>query len=352
MTRGATDRLAFTPCLAAAAAAALTTFYGPLPAAAQPAPQNFYAGKQLTIIVGSAVGGGYDHLARLVGRHIGKHLPGEPGVVVQNMPAAGGLAAANHGYNAAPKDGTTIVLVQRGMLLANLTNPSGVRYQLDKFNWLGSLNSEVAVTAAWHTAPHKTAKDLFNTELVTGATKGIDPETTPVLYNSLLGTKFKIVLGYTGTTQIALAMERGEVQAIGDWSLSSLKVQRPDWIRDKKVTLLLQGALKKEPELGDLPSALDFVKNDSDRKVLELHFSQKTVARPMLAPPDIPADRLAALRKAFMALGKDQGFLADAERSKLEISLIDGEEVERIVRMITATPPEVADRFAKAFQTP
>jgi hypothetical protein len=311
------------------------------------------AGKQMTFIVGAGVGGGYDLQARVTARHLGKHLPGKPAIIVQNMPAR--IAAANHMFNAAPKDGSTIALIQRGMLLARLIYPAGTRFEIEKFNWLGSLNSETAVTLAWHTAPHKTAKDLFEQELIVGGITGVDPETTPKLYNALLGTKFKVVTGYNSTAQIALAIERGEVQGIADWSWSSVKAVRPDWVPDKKVTLLMQGALRKEPELGNLPSALDFIRNDADRKVLELHFTQKTAARPVVAPPGVPADRVAMLRKAFAALAHDKEFLAEAEKGKIEFGFVAGEEIDKVVALIAATPPDIAERYAKAFgpaQTP
>jgi hypothetical protein len=318
--------------------------------ASQAAAQDFYAGKQITLIVGAGVGGGYDHQARLVARHLGNHIPGHPNVIVQNMPAAGSLVAANFMYSNAPKDGTTIALIQRGMLLAKLTYPTGTRFDIAKFHWLTSLNSETAVTLAWNaTSPHRTAKDLFEKELIVGGIVGVDPETTPKLYNSLIGTKFKVVTGYNSTAQIALAIERGEVQGIADFSWSSVKVVRPQWLRDKLVTVLMQGALKNEPELGDLPNALDFVKNATDRKVMELHFTQKTAARPIIAPPEVPADRVAILDKAFKTLATDKDFLAEAEKTKQEINFVPSEEVEKVVKLIVDTPPEIADRYAKAF---
>ena len=317
-----------------------------LPAVAE----DFYAGKQITFIVGAGVGGGYDHQARLVARHLGRHIPGNPAVIVQNMPAAGSIAATNYMFSTAPRDGTTIALVQRGMLLAKLTYPSGARFEIDKFSWLASLNSETAVTLAWNaTSPHRTAKDLLDEELIVGGIVGVDPETTARLYNSLLGTKFKIVTGYNSTAQIALAIERGEVQGIADFSWWSLKVVRPHWLSEKKITILMQGALTNDPELRDLPNALDFVKSAADRKVLELHFTQKTAARPVIAPPGVPADRVTTLVSAFKALGQDREFLADAERTKQEISLVSSEEVEKVVRMIVSTPSEIAERYAKAF---
>jgi tripartite-type tricarboxylate transporter receptor subunit TctC len=240
-------------------------------------------------------------------------------------------------------------LLQRGVLLAKLIYPSGVRYDIEKFHWLGSLNSETAVTLAWHTAPHKTARDLFDKELIVGGITGVDPETTPRLYNSLIGTKFKVVTGYNSTGQIALAIERGEVQGIADWSWSSLKAVRPQWLANKQVMLLLQGALKNDPELGNLPNALDFIKNDTDRKVLELHFMQKTAARPVVAPPEVPAERIALLRKALEELAKDKDFLADMDKAKMEFSFVPGPEIDKIVAQIAATPPDIASRYASAF---
>ena len=313
---------------------------------------DFYAGKQINLIVGATPGGGYDTQARLVARHWGKHIPGNPTVVVQNMPAAGSLAATNYIYNVAAKDGTVVALVMRGMLLIKNWNPAAVRFDLAKLNWIGSVNSEVAVTAVWHTAPQKSARDLFEQELIVGGSTGVDPETTPRLFNALLGTKFKIINGYPGTTEIILAMERGELQGIGDWSWSSMKTARPDWIRDRKVTVLMQAGLQKEPELGDVPSALDFVKNDADRKVMELYLTQKTVARPVIAPPGVPADRLAALRAGFIALAQDKDFLADAQTAKLEVAPVSGEAVDKVIALIAAASPDTSDRLGKAIAPP
>jgi tripartite-type tricarboxylate transporter receptor subunit TctC len=313
---------------------------------------DFYAGKQINLIVGATPGGGYDTQARLVARHWGKHIPGNPLIVVQNMPAAGSLAATNYIYNVAPRDGTAVALVMRGMLLIKNWNPSAVRFDLAKLNWIGSVNSEIAVTAAWHTAPHKSARDLFDKELIVGGSTGVDPETTPRLFNALLGTRFKIINGYPGTTEIILAMERGELQGIGDWSWSSMKTARPDWIRDHKITLLMQGGLQKEPELGDLPSALDFVKNDADRRVMELYLTQKTVARPIIAPPDIPAERLAALRAGFIALAQDRDFLADVQTAKLEVAPLAGQAADKVIALIASAAPETAERLGRAIASP
>jgi tripartite-type tricarboxylate transporter receptor subunit TctC len=325
---------------------------GPLPLSAQQSVQDFYSGKQITVIVGAGTGGGYDLLARLMARHMGRHIPGNPTLIVQNMPGAGSLNATNHLFNVSPKDGSVIALIQRNMLLAPLVNPTGVRFANDRLNWIGSLNSETGMTVAWHDVPHVTAKDLFEKELIVGGITNVDPEATARLYNAVLGTKFKIVTGYNSTSVIALAIERGEVQGIADWSWSSVKLQRPHWIAEKKVKLLLQGALTKDPELPDVPSAYEFAKTPGDKKILELHFSQKLAARPVVAPPDVPADRVAALRTAFLALNKDKEFLADAERTKTEVGLISGAAVETVIKLITGAPPDIVDRYAKALAPP
>jgi tripartite-type tricarboxylate transporter receptor subunit TctC len=332
--------------MAVAVAAVMTWAVSPAPA-----QQDFYAGKQITFIVGAGVGGGYDLQARTAARHLAKHIPGHPTIIVQNMPAAGGMAGTNFMFSGALKDGTTMALVQRGMLLAKLTYPAGTRFEIARFGWVGSLNSEVATTLAWNeTAPHRTAKDLFEKELIVGGIVSVDPETTPKLYNSLIGTKFKIVNGYNSTAQIALAMERGEVQGIGDFSWSSLKAVRPQWLRDKTVTILMQGALQNDPELKGIPNALDFIRNAEDRQVMELHFTQKTAARPVILPPDVPPERLAILRRAFAALEQDQEFQAEAQKLRVEYNFVPGETVDKVVKLIASTSPQIAQRYADAFK--
>src|SRR5262245_14747935 len=309
---------------------------------------DFYAGKRITYIASGSAGGGYDLLARATARHLGKHIPGNPTVVVQNM-SSGSLVVPNLMFNTAPKDGTTIALVQRTMLHAMFTHPGGVRFDMAKFNWLGSLNSETGVTVAWHTGPHRAVENLFEKEMIVGSVgSGADNEATPKIYNSLLGTKFKVITGYAGTPQMAIAMERGEVQGIGDWAWTSIKAIRPDWLRDKKILLLMQGALKRNSELGNVPFAFDFIKNNSDHKLLELYFTAKTAARPVLAPPEVPADRVTILRKAFAALSQDREFLAEVSRTKLDFEFVPGGEIDKIAASIVATPPDVASRFVNA----
>ena len=309
---------------------------------------DFYAGKQISMVVGAPAGGGYDLLGRVASRHMGKHIPGNPSIVVQNMPAANSIAATNHLANVAARDGTAIALVQRGMLLAKFINPTGVQFDIARLNWLGNLNSETGLLIARADAPVKDARELLQKELIVGGQTGVDPEISPRLYNAFLGMKMRIISGYEGTTAIGLAMEKGEVDAVGDWSWSSLKVQRPEWLRDKKINILLQGALEKDPELPDVPNALEFVKDDLSRRALELYFTQKTVARPLVAPPDVPADRLAILRKALMDLGGDKDFLEDVKRSRLEVAILPGEAVQAFAAKVAATPPDAVGRFVSA----
>lgn len=339
--RGGSGRLGLAPV------AALSCVIAASPARAQ-ADANFYAGRQLTLIIGSSAGGGYDVISRLLARHIGRVIPGNPTVIPQNMPGAASLAATNHLYLAAPKDGTVIGAVQRGTLLAKIVNPKGVLFDVDRLNWIGSLNTETGLVVAMASTPHRSAKDLLDQELVVGAQAGSDPEISPLLYKNLLGMKFKIVSGYPGSSEAILAMERGEVLGSGDWGLSSLKAVRPTWLPEGKVRILMQGALQKHPELPNVPLPMEFARNDVDRRVLELYFTQKTMARPIIAPPGVPAERLAILRAAFKALATDAAFLADASRTKQDIDIVPGETLEKIVATVAATPPEVAARLNQA----
>lgn len=312
---------------------------------------DFYAGKNLTIIVGADTGGGYDAQGRLMARHIGRFIPGHPNAIVQNMPGAGSLQAANNLYNISAKDGTVIGLVQRGVLTSKITNPNGVHFDLTKFNWIGNLASETAVSLAWHATPFKTIEDVMKKEMTVGGTgPTIDTETTPRLLNALIGTKFKVIGGYKGTADVSLAMERGEVDGMGDWSWSNVKTRRPEYLRDGKINLLLQVATEKLSDLPNVPLAMDFVKNATDKKVMELFLAQKTVARPVMAPPNVPADRVAALRKAFVDMTKDAQFDADATKSKLEIEPTTGEAVDKVIALIDATPADIGKRLTEAIE--
>jgi tripartite-type tricarboxylate transporter receptor subunit TctC len=327
--------------------AALLTF--PLHAARADAVEDFYTGKTMTVIVGADAGGGYDAQARLMSRHLGRFIPGHPTMIVQNMPGAGSLLAANNLYNIAPKDGTFIGLMQRGVLSSKFTNPQGVRFDLVKFNWVGNLSAETAVVLTWATTPFKTIEDAMKQEMAVGGTgPTIDTETTPRMLNALIGTKFKIISGYPGTTDAVLAMERGEVQGMGDWSWSNVKARRPDYLRDHKVRVLLQVATQKLPDLPDVPLAMDFVKDPTDRKVMELFLAQKSAARPVVAPPQVPADRMAAIRTAFEKMIVDPVFLKDAASQKIELDPSPAADIEKVITLFANTPDDIGKRLKDA----
>jgi hypothetical protein len=309
---------------------------------------RFYRGKQISLAVAGATGGNYDVMSRLMARHIGKYIPGHPNLVVQNNPAGGGLVLANTLYNTAPRDGTAIALPLRNIMTAAISRPDSVNFDITRFSWLGNLTSETSVSVAWHTATIKTIDDLLKQEFVIGVQAGADTDVTPRLYNSTIGTRFKAVRGYLGPPQIVLAMERGEVEGIGDWSWGSFKTQKYGWLKGGKVRILLQGSLKSHPELAGVPNALDYAKSDLDRQVLRLFLSQKEIARPVVAPPGVPSDRLAALRAAFMALGSDKDFLHDAEKLRLELELSPAAAVEQAASMFAAAPRAVSERLREA----
>jgi tripartite-type tricarboxylate transporter receptor subunit TctC len=320
----------------------------PLKAESASAADDFYSNKTITVLVGGVAGGGYDLLARLMARHIGKHIPGHPSIIVKNVPGANGLMAANTLYHTSPRDGTEIGVIYRNLLLNAALPVPGARFQIADFHWIGSLASEVPISMSWKAAGVKSAADLRNSELIIGGMAGVDPETTPKLYNALIETKFKIVNGYKSPGDIALAMERGEVEGVGDWSWSGFKVQKADWLRTGAVHILLQGSRERLPELKDVPTTYEFIRNDLDRATMDLYFTQKIAARPVLTPPGVPGTRVAALQQAFIAMGRDAEFQHDAEKSRLLVELMDGESVQRVISTITSAPPEVLNRLNAA----
>lgn len=339
-------RGAFQPAgrLLQAAAVALA---GSLMIAAGARAANFYHGKQIILMVGSNPGGGYDTIARLVARHLGRHIPGNPGIVVQNTPGGGSIAMSNRIYRAEPQDGTVLGLVQRGILLAQLTKQPNVQFSIAKFGWIGSVSPEASVAVAWHTAPVKSMQDLLSKELIVGGTGSTsDLEASARLLNATAGTRFKIVSGYPGQASVLLAMERGEIQGTADWSWSEIKMRHADYLRDKNINLIVQDGLKKAPDLPDVPLATDFIKDETDRSVAALYFGLKQVARPILAGPGVPADRLDTLRRAFAALKDDSEYKADAA----SIGLGDptpAQEIDDYVKLAAAASPEVVRRLTE-----
>jgi tripartite-type tricarboxylate transporter receptor subunit TctC len=319
------------------------------PALAQQSAADFYRGKTVRIIVGVSVGSGYDITARAVQRHLGKHIPGNPTVIVQNQPGAGSMTMTNQLYAQGPFDGTVIGAPFNGLPTTPLLQPAGVRFDPVKMSWVGSTNRETQVTYLWHTAPAKTFADVAKIETVTGAqAPGTTQYDYPTLANDVFKYKFKVVTGYKSTSAIHLAMERGEIHGNGATNWTTLLALNSDWINEKKVRVVAQWALKKHPDLPDVPLVLDMARNAADRAAIELIVARLEYGRPFFLPPGVPADRVQALRRAFDATMKDKEFLADAKKLKLEIDPLTGEQVNAVIEKVTRTPPEVAARVRKA----
>jgi tripartite-type tricarboxylate transporter receptor subunit TctC len=308
-------------------------------------PAEFYKGKTVDMMVGFSAGGGYDVYARMVARYIGKHIPGNPTVVVKNLEGAGSLRLANALYNALPKDGTVLATVARGAAFDPLLGNKAAQFDASKFNWIGSANDEVSVCVAWHTSGITKIEDTFNKELVVGGTgPSADTDQFPRIVNGVLGTKMKIVSGYPGGNDVSLAMERGEVQGRCGWSWSSVVATRNDWYEGKKINVLVQMSLQKHPDLPNVPLVIDLANTPEEKQILTLVFARQALGRPFVAPPGIPQDRVAALRKAFMDTMKDPEFLAEAEKAQLEVNAIPGEEVQKIVVEAYKVDPAIAKK--------
>ena len=305
----------------------------------------FYRGRQLRIVVGTAAGGGYDLFARAVARHIGAHIPGNPAVIVQNLPAAGGVVMTNQLYASAPRDGSVIGAPINGIPTAPLLAPAGAHFDATRLIWLGSTNREPYVAFVWRTAPVQSLADLRTRELIVGATA---PGTTmvdfPLLTNDILGTRFRIVRGYEGTPQINTAIERGELEGQGGIGWAAVKAQVPQWITERKIKVIAQYGLKRHPDLADVPTMLELATSDPDRQALTMLFARTEYGRPYFLPPEVPAARVEALRRAFDATMRDPAFVADAAKLQLEIDPMSGEAVQALVGDLAATPAHVVAR--------
>jgi len=315
------------------------------PAAAQTVEQ-FYAGRQVNIVVGFNPGGAYDPYARAVARHLPRHLPGSPTIVIKNMQGAGSVIAANHLYNVAPRDGSELGVIAGGAALEPVYGRKNAQFDGRHFVWLGSANEEIAGCLAWHTTPFKTAEDLFKQEMITGASGASNLE-FPTAMNMVLGTRMKLVRGYRGPVDILLALERGEVQGMCGMVNTIVGTQRPDWLRDDKVRILVQIGLERTARMGDRPFVMDYARSEDDKRVLRMIFGWTIMGRPFLAPLGIPEDRKAALIKAFDATMRDPAFLEDAARQRLEIAPTSGAQIERFLADVYATPKPLVERAAK-----
>lgn len=312
---------------------------------------DFYKDRQMTIVCGYSAGGTYDRTARLLAKHLGKHLPGNPSLIVKNMPGTGSIKAILHLYNVAPKDGSTLGVVARSYPIEPAFEPEKAKYDPSRFIPLGSTSTEVSVAVTWHESPVKSFKDLMARETTFGAT-GFRDDTGrfPLLARNLTGAKIKVVTGYPGGNEVTMAMERGEVEGRFAWSWGSVKSRSRPWLDGRKINIIAQMGLAKARDLPNVPLLLDYATTPQDRAALELLFAPQAVAWPLIAPPDVPADRVAALRKAFDATMTDAEFVAEATKQRIDVDPVSGAEMEAIVKRIVTFDKSVIDR-AKALTT-
>lgn len=320
-------------------------------ALAQESVESFYKGKQISLVVGSAAGGGYDFYARLLGRHLGRHMPGAPVVVVRNMPGGGGNTAAAHVATIAPKDGTVIGALQAGNVTDQLTSQHAaqIRHDARKFNYIGSASSEVFVCIVEASTPFQTADDMLKQEVVLGSGGGTTGD-LPMALKNILGFKVRLVTGYTGTRDLTLAVDRKEVQGFCGFGWNSLKSTRPDWLEKNQVRILLQEAVAGDRELTarGVPLSVSYAKTEEQRQMFELLYSQGIYTRPFVMAEDVPKDRVAAVRAAFMAALADPQLLEEAAKQNLVVTAIGGERMQEAVKKLYETPPGAIEKLRAA----
>jgi tripartite-type tricarboxylate transporter receptor subunit TctC len=322
----------------------------PSVAQAQESVTDFYRGKTVRLIVGVGVGTGYDVNARALARHLGRHIPGNPTIIVQNQPGAGSLTMTNQMYAAGPFDGTVIGASFNGLPTAPLLAPNGVRFDSAKINWVGSTNRETQTMYVWHTAPIKSLEDLKTKEMLVGAqAPGSTQYDYPMLGKALFDLKFKVVTGYKSTSDINLAMERGEVHGtLANWS--TVKTLNFKQYQDKLIRILVVWGAREHPELKGIPLIASLAKTPEQKQALQLAQARLEFGRPFFMPPNVPADRVNAIRRAFDATMKDKEFLADADKLKLEIDPMTGEELAKTLEEIAKTPADVVARVRTAYE--
>jgi tripartite-type tricarboxylate transporter receptor subunit TctC len=301
------------------------------------AAADFYQGKTIRMLVGSAPGGGYDSYARTFAQYLRKHIPGDPTIVVQNMPGAGGMVVTNWLFNVAPKDGTAFALLQRGIPFHPYFGEKNAKFVPTDFNWLGSFNSETSVVTIMNTSKVKTLKDALTMTAILGGSGPNDSETHPSLMNNTIGTKFKIASGYKSNTEVLLAMERGEVEGVGG-SWGSMKALRPYWLRDKQVNVIVQAGRTKHPDLLEVPMIEEFVKEPEHKVMWQVMVALGTLGRPVTAPPGVPAEAVKILRAGFEATMRDPAYLAEMEKSHREVEPVGSEDVRQALAEVAKAP--------------
>lgn len=316
-------------------------------ARAQPA-EDFYQGREIKLVVGFTTGGAADIYARTIAKHMPNHIPGKPTIILQFMPGAGSLTAANWLYNVAPRDGSVIGSIHSSVTLEPLYGFERAKLDVMKFTWLGSASTDYGVTFTWGASPIKTLADARRREvLVGGLGPGSASDFTAILLNEFAGTRFKVVSGYRGINEILLAMERGEVEGIGSWAWTALKSFKPDWVAGNKINYLLQQSSEPHPELTQrgIPFMLDLIEKEDERRVAELGLAFMGIGRPYVAPPDLPQQRAAILRRAFAATMIDPAYVAEATERKIEVTKPrTGEEMDALFRRLYATPKPIVER--------
>jgi tripartite-type tricarboxylate transporter receptor subunit TctC len=328
----------------AACATALALFAG---AAQAQSVEEFYRGKTITLTIGFSVGGGYDLYARMLARHLGKHIPGQPNVLAQNREGAGSQRATLYLYNAAPKDGTVIGTFSRSMVVAPLI--ADAPFDATRLSWIGSISSDVSTCVTWKTSPVRTFEDmLLKPFTMGGLAAGADPDIFALMLRNVFGAKLKLVSGYPGTNDVTLAMERGEINGLCGLSWSTVKSRHMEWVKAKAVNIPVQMGFAKEPAIADVPSVLDLAKGEEQTRIVRLILAGQAVARPYAAPPGIPDDRRRALIAAFDETMKDPEFLADAEKLQADVNPMTAGDIDKLLADIYATPKEIVAKAAKA----
>ncbi len=319
------------------------------PCAAQ-TPEQFYKGKQIELAIGYPPAGSNDIYARLLARHLPKHIPGNPTIVPQNRPGAGSFLTLAYVYNVAPKDGSVIGIGAPTAPLDEKLGTQGVRFKAAEFNWIGRIDSLINMVFLWHTAPVKTIEDAFKIESkLSGTGVGSTVSIYPTVMNNVLGTKFKLIMGYKGSNDAQLAVERGEVDGHST-SWTAVKVAHPDWRPQKKINVVVQFSVKRHPEMADVPTVVELARNDEERKILSAVVNAAEIGTAFFTTPGAPPDRVEALRRAFDATMKDPEFLAEAERSQLTVGPLTGGDLQKVVAEVSGLTPELVEKVKAAYE--
>src|SRR5215207_7810540 len=335
-------------CIAGVTAAVVAL--GVSPQAFGQTPEQFYKGKQIELAIGYPPAGSNDVYARLLARHLGKHIPGNPTVVPQNRPGAGSFLTLGYVYNVAPKDGTVIGIGAPTAPLDEKLGTQGVRFKSAEFNWIGRIDSLINMVFLWHTSPVKTIEDAFKIEAkLSGTGVGSTVSIYPTVMNNVLGTKFKLIMGYKGSNDAQLAVERGEVEGHST-SWTAVKVAHPDWRPEKKINVVVQFSVKRHPEMADVPTVVELARNDEQRQILRAVVNAAEIGTAFFTTPGAPPDRVETLRRAFDATMKDPEFLAEADRTKLTVGPLAGEELQKLVTEVSGLTPELTEKVKAAYE--